>query len=380
MWITLLEKSRGLLKRINNIEGILVAQGSLKIGRLFGIDIEIHWTLLLLLLLALFVSASDFLLFIIIILLFICVLVHELAHSLVAMHNGIKVREIVLNIIGGASVIDTVGIDPSVEFMISVVGPLMSLLLGGVFGLLVIFSGVGTLTYILQFLFEINILLGIFNLLPAFPMDGGRVLRSWLMKTKSEYNATRATVKVSYAVIGAIVVLSLAYVLVINASVLYRELYFFIFLIMAIFLYGGTQAEMQSTIMKKEMSGINVSRIFSDSFVLIDSNSEINRLYSIALEKKEHVILTKINGKVMAIDPFRGRSGSVSSIAQLAIPVAVMSKNTGLFDAMSMINASGSGMGVVVFQDRVLGIVTSQRIQAFIYLHMLKKKRKAYKQ
>ena len=356
-----------------------MAHGSLRVGRLFGIDIEVHWTLLLLLLLALFVSASDLLLFIIIILLFVCVLAHELAHSLVARRNGIKVREIVLNIIGGASVIDTVGIDPDVEFRISIVGPLASLFLGGVFGVLVIFSGVGTLTYVLQFLFEINVLLGIFNILPAFPMDGGRVLRSWLRKKRGEYSATVVTVKVSYAIIAATVVLSLAYVIMITASFLYKEFYFFIFLIIAVFLYGGTQAELESVVMRKETSGLRVSSILSKSFVVVDSDVDIDRLYRIALERREHVILTKLNGRLMAIDPFRGRSGRASSMAQLAVPIAVMKPSAGLFDAMSMIDAAGSGLGAVVSSGRVVGIVSSQRIQAFIYLHMLKKKRKDYK-
>ncbi len=353
-----------------------MAQGSLRIGRIYGIDIEVHWTLLLLLLFALLVSGYSLTLFILVVLLFVCVLVHELAHSLVARRNNVRVREIVLNIIGGASVIDTVGMDPGVEFRISVVGPLMSLFLGGIFGILVIFSGIGPLTYVLQFLFEINVLLGVFNIIPAFPMDGGRVLRGWLRKSRDEYRATAATVRISYVIIGLLVVFSLGYVLSIRGSVLYKEYYFFIFLIIAVFLYRGTQAEMESATIKQETSGLTVRSVLSKSFVLVDPGLSIEKMYRIALEKKEHVILTRINGRLMAVDLFRGRPGRAGGVAGLSVPIAVVKPSTRLFDALSMIEGTGAGIAAVVSGRRVVAVATSQRIRAFIYLHMLSKKRK----
>jgi Zn-dependent protease len=360
--------------------GESMAQGSLKIGKLLGIDIYVHWTLLLLLLFALVISTSDLLLFIVVLLLFICVLVHEMAHSVVAIKNGIKVREIVLNIIGGASMIDTTNINPEVEFRISIVGPLTNIFLGSIFGVIVLFTGVSQLTFVLQFLFEINILLGVFNILPAFPMDGGRVLRSWLKESKSDYDATMATVKVSYWITGIIVAAALIYVITINASFFYKEIDFFIFLIIAVFLFGGTQAEMQSATMKMETSGLKVGKLLSKSFVVVDSSASIEHLYSIALEKKEHIILTRLNGTLMALDLFRGRSGRVSSIAELAVPVAVMKSSTNVFDALTMISALNSGIGAVTSNGKVVGIITTAKIQAFIYLHMLKSKnRKEYK-
>ena len=349
-----------------------MAQGSLKIGRLFGIDIEIHWTLLLLLLLCLLSVEVA----ILVLLLFACVLVHELAHSLVAIRNKIKVKEIVLNIIGGASLIDTNGIDPEVEFRISIVGPLMSLFLGGIAGIGVLFTGISPATFVIQFLFEINILLGVFNILPAFPMDGGRVLRSWLRESRGEYNATMLTARVSRWIIGAVVIAALVYVLVINASVLYKELDFFIFLIIAIFLYGGTQAEVESAIMKKETSGLKVGSLLSKSFVMVDSKADISELYRIAVEKKEHVILTRLNGKLMAVDPFRGRSGRAAGMAELCVPVAVIRPSTTMFDALSSIETSGASIGAVESRGRVVGIITSAKIQALIYLHMMNRKKK----
>ena len=145
-------------------------------------------------------------------------------------------------------------------------------------------------------------------------------------------------------------------------------------------MFGGTQAEMQSATMKMETSGLKVGKLLSKSFVVVDSSASIEHLYSIALEKKEHIILTRLNGTLMALDLFRGRSGRVSSIAELAVPVAVMKSSTNVFDALTMISALNSGIGAVTSNGKVVGIITTAKIQAFIYLHMLKSKnRKEYK-
>jgi len=126
-------------------------------------------------------------------LLFFSVLVHELAHSFVAIAKGLPVHGITLFIFGGVSNLGAETESPRDEFAIAVVGPLTSLLLSGLFlGLLQITSDAeGPLAAILSYLALINLLLGIFNLLPGYPLDGGRVLRSivWGI-TKSMERAT----------------------------------------------------------------------------------------------------------------------------------------------------------------------------------------------
>ena len=169
-----------------------MANGSVGIGKIAGINIELHWMFILLIALFFFISP---LLGLIWILLFVCVLIHELSHSITARRNGIKVVKIVLLPIGGASMIEEINIDPRVEFNIAIVGPIMSLFLGGLFGILVLFTPPGMITFIVQYLFVINIFLGIFNILPAFPMDGGRVLRSYLENKHNFYEATMLTAK-----------------------------------------------------------------------------------------------------------------------------------------------------------------------------------------
>jgi Zn-dependent protease/CBS domain-containing protein len=112
-------------------------------------------------------------------LLFASVLVHELAHSLVARHRGLDVRSITLFIFGGVSNLAGEAKQPGAEFQIAVVGPVTSFILGAVALLAATTAGQGTpVEAMAGYLAVVNIVLGAFNLVPGFPLDGGRVLRS----------------------------------------------------------------------------------------------------------------------------------------------------------------------------------------------------------
>jgi Zn-dependent protease len=110
---------------------------------------------------------------------FLSVLLHELGHSIVARHYGIPVSSIKLFIFGGVSQIETEPPSAKVEFLMAVVGPLVSFALAGVFaGLGVVFASVAPLMALAKYLAYINGALGLFNLIPGFPLDGGRVFRA----------------------------------------------------------------------------------------------------------------------------------------------------------------------------------------------------------
>ena len=169
-------------------------QGSVKLGSIAGIDIRIHYTWLfaffliaLSLALGYFPSSnSEFgvgmqwiLGIVAAMLLFGSVLVHELAHSLVAGARGLRVNSITLFIFGGVSSITREPASSKDEFLIAVVGPLTSFGLAAIFWLLgqaaPSGSGIGAIAGYLAFA---NLLLGLFNIVPGLPLDGGRVLRS----------------------------------------------------------------------------------------------------------------------------------------------------------------------------------------------------------
>jgi Zn-dependent protease len=132
--------------------------------------------------------------FIAAVLLFVSVLLHELAHSVVARARGLPVKNITLYIFGGVSNIEKEPGSPGIEFQVAVVGPITSLLIGSVALALLYLLGQSNsaLGAILMYLGFANILLGIFNLIPGFPLDGGRVLRSIIWKiTGNLRQATR---------------------------------------------------------------------------------------------------------------------------------------------------------------------------------------------
>src|SRR5215471_8535213 len=169
--------------------------GTFRIGKIAGIDIDIHvsWIIILVLLTVSLATgwfhrlypgwstATYWLIaFLASLLLFVSVLLHELAHSLVARRRGLPVKSITLFIFGGVSNIEREPMSPGIEFQIAVVGPLVSILIGIVCFLLQLpLRGSNSpLEGILYYLAVTNILLGLFNLIPGFPLDGGRVLHS----------------------------------------------------------------------------------------------------------------------------------------------------------------------------------------------------------
>ncbi len=122
--------------------------------------------------------------------LFLSIIIHELTHSLVARHYGLSMKEITLFIFGGVAHMEEDPDSPRAEFMISAVGPVSSFLLAAFFFLLYKMGlNIGwpvTITGVLNYLSWLNLILAVFNLIPAFPLDGGRILRSALWKWKKD--------------------------------------------------------------------------------------------------------------------------------------------------------------------------------------------------
>jgi Zn-dependent protease/CBS domain-containing protein len=183
--------------------------GSFTVGRAFGVDVKVHWTFLLLLAFFGFTayqrsgSLSSALVTVgIIVALFICVLLHEYGHSLVAQRLGIEVSDITLLPIGGLARLKSLPERPWDEVKIAVAGPLVNVVLAPIFfgiALLLggsimtpanILEGVQSAGQVFAYLGFINVALVVFNLIPAFPMDGGRVLRGLLA---TRLGAVRAT-------------------------------------------------------------------------------------------------------------------------------------------------------------------------------------------
>ena len=195
---------------------------SLRIGRVFGIPIEVHVSWVFVFLLLTILLAGEFedarlhwpeaqrwsVAMVTVVLFFMSVLAHELSHSVMALSKGIPVRGITLFIFGGVSRLEREPQRPITEFVVALVGPLMSILLAAVFGAAWYLLGRGNsaLEVVLLLLAWTNLSLGVFNLVPGYPLDGGRLLRAgiWGM-TGSHRRATQIAAGMGQAVGGAMV-------------------------------------------------------------------------------------------------------------------------------------------------------------------------------
>jgi len=181
---------------------------SIRLGRIAGIEIGIHYSWILAFVIIAWSLAQGFFPqsypgwstvtywitgILAALLLFVSVLIHELAHSLVARARGLPVRSITLFILGGVSNLEEEPEKPAIEFAMAIVGPLTSLILAGIFwGITFLISNQESpVAAMLSYLALINAILGAFNLLPGFPLDGGRVLRSILWSSTG--SLTKAT-------------------------------------------------------------------------------------------------------------------------------------------------------------------------------------------
>ena len=202
-------------------------KGSIQIAKLFGIPVQLHWSFGFIFFWIFYLGQSGGLdwkatlwMGLLFLALFVCVVLHEFGHALTARHYGVKTHDIILSPIGGIARLDRLPDKPIHEFFVAIAGPLVNVAIALVLApylFLMTNKGINIegdqLTLFsrpnnfLPLLFLLNISLAIFNLLPAFPMDGGRIFRSLL---SIKFGRTRATQYATY--LGqAIAVLFLVY-------------------------------------------------------------------------------------------------------------------------------------------------------------------------
>ena len=193
--------------------------GSLRLGKILGIEIRIHYSWFFIFALVSFYIYDDFqragynlgasLLIGLAasLVLFACIVAHELAHSLVAMRNGIQVRSITLFFLGGVANITKEAERPKTEILMAVAGPACSLALALVFGVVWLAAGgyrqeATPFHDLLGWIAWLNLVLGLFNLLPGFPMDGGRVLRAAIWQITKNYRKATRIASIAGQVVG----------------------------------------------------------------------------------------------------------------------------------------------------------------------------------
>ena len=249
---------------------------SFEVTRLFGIPLKIHVTFLLLLLLVAMLprqageTGTPLHGVLTILLVFACVVVHELAHSLMARHYGVNVRAIVLLPIGGVSQMEQMPEDPGQEIKVSVVGPLTSFALAATFLILASLADQSVHIWpffirdpqILASLFRINFFLGAFNIFPAFPMDGGRVLRGLLATRLGETKATKIAVEIGQALAILMVVYGLIHSLWLA--------------LIGVFIYLGAEGEEHATMLRAALRNVPVTRAMLTDIHTVDPGDSLS--------------------------------------------------------------------------------------------------------
>jgi Zn-dependent protease len=228
-------------------------------------------------------------------LLFVFVTFHELSHSVVAKRYNIKVRKIVLYPIGGVSEIEEIPEKPSIEWRMAISGPLMSFAIGFVLlGLGMLFTIqmpvlpllFSTDNMILE-LAQLNILLGAFNLVPAFPMDGGRVFRALLAERMSFTDATRHA-----AFIGKVLGVFMA---------VFGILFNFRLIIVGVFVYIGATEEAESTIVSTTLGRVRVKDVMQPEAAVATPETTLNDAMEVMLKAKYHDILIEKEGNLQGV-------------------------------------------------------------------------------
>lgn len=354
-----------------------------KIGRFFGIDVYLHATFLLIIV---FVAWShwalgaarvlDGILFVLAI--FACVVFHEYGHALTARKYGIKTRDITLYPIGGVARLERMPDKPIQELWVALAGPAVNVLIAAALLAWLVFASAvrpfGELTVtggpFLERLMVVNIFLVAFNLIPAFPMDGGRVLRA-LLAMRLEY--TRATNIAASIGQGLALLFGLA-------GIFGNPMLLFI----ALFVWIGAGQEASLTQMKSALAGIPVSRAMLTDFKTLLPTDTLGHAVELILQGSQQDFPVVADGAVVGI---LTRADLLKALAQQpqSTPVSdVMQRRFPEADPGDMLETMFARLQEcechtvpVTRGGALVGLVTSENIGEFLMIQAALKARAA---
>jgi len=263
--------------------------GNITLGRLFGIPLRLNYTWFIIFAWATFslvfqdvtmgypMEQSIILGILTSLLFFASIITHELAHSILAIRNNIPVKEITLFVFGGVSQITKEATRPRAEFLIAIIGPLTSLALAGIFwGLHLLLAETHQMLDIsLQWLALTNVLLAVFNLIPGFPLDGGRVFRALVWQRTHDYHkATRTATRVGQGIAYAFIAGGIA--LIIFLSQYWLDGMWLVFI--GWFLGNAARASYQQVLLQDALTGITARQVTDYDCPLIPPHMNLMEL------------------------------------------------------------------------------------------------------
>lgn len=334
---------------------------SVRVCRIFGIDVKVHVSLVLIIaLLSYFfylnnppIGFSDLvnplrliLSVLMAILIFVAVLIHELSHSLVAKKFGARVREIVLFIFGGVAMIENLPKEPRKEFAIAIAGPLASLALA-------------TLVFIpnrLTFLFGyFNLILAFFNLIPAFPMDGGRVLRSLLAKKYGYVKATRISAGIGKFFAIVMGVLGLVYNIWLT--------------LIALFIYIGASEEEKAVTLENLIARYKVRDVMTPNPMYVTPETTVGDVLRLMLKHKHLGYPVVRDGKLVGMvtlkDIMHAREDEkVENV--MSRDVIAVNPETSVLQALRIMSERRIGRLPVLEGGQLVGIISRSDIMKLV--------------
>ena len=338
-------------------------KGSIKLFTVFGISINIHITFFLLLLLVL---SGGIRWITLVIGVFFFVTIHELCHSLVAKRFGVKVKEITLLPIGGLASMSKIPDKPVQELYISLAGPLSNIVVIVLFyyplkyllGPEVLFHPLSTATWplTLAYLYWINLILAGFNLIPAFPMDGGRVLRAILANWLGYQRATKIA-----ASLGHFFALIFAYFGIVQFNI--------ILIVIAVFIYMAASNEELQVDVKETLKRFKVRDILPGDFLTVDSNATVKKLLELIYHSHQEDFPVVDSGQLVGFVTRQEIMLSVHGTGTDGVVKDIMRKNfsvakdtDSLIKVQNVMYAKSVRALPVMRDDAVVGVVTLEDI------------------
>ncbi len=309
--------------------------------------------------------------------LFVSIIFHEFCHSIVARKFGIAMKGITLFIFGGVAEMGDEPPTARAEFWMAVVGPLSSFFIGGVFYLIYSWGRQSgwplPVNGVTRYLAWINVLLAAFNLLPAFPLDGGRILRSILWGAKDNLRwATRIS-----SAIGSgfgILLIILGVLEVLRGNFIGGMWWFLI----GMFLRGAAQMSYQQLVVRKALEGEHVRRFMNPSPVTVPATTTVQDLVEDYIYKYHYKMFPVMEGNQLAgcittrevkeIPREAWGRETVGPLASRCTPENTIEPEADATKALALMNQTGVSRLLVVEGGRLVGIVTLKDLLNFLSL------------
>lgn len=347
-----------------------------------GVAVKLHISLLFLLLYVVLISLAQFKLvvaasglsadqisgtpflwsLIFAVALMLSVLVHELGHVFVAQSKGARVKGVTLMMLGGVSEIEEIPKEPENEFKVAIIGPIISLALG--FGLLALrdFGDSANWNFFAYWIGRLNIVLGIFNLLPAYPLDGGRVLRAWMSSRHGHLLGTQKAVRISRIFAWFFGILG---VLQFN----------FLLVIIALLIYFSARSELLMLLSQNFLSKVRAQDLVSET-PLLDEEMTLNEAAEMMLKSRSKILpVNSAQPAVLTSDSIAKTPQPNWNTTTVRESMQVLTKSLNadevLTDVLALNGFLSLGGWPVVKDGKTIGLLRLQDVLEYIQLSNL---------